>query len=233
MWSYFIVKLFTFIALFFGDFYCGCLSRKFNTVVRVSTKTKTPCDLSADAGVSLKTFMELPIEQYALIKLPLNAKLSRLPDESPYHFELIVPPVQFFSVSVCPKVYCNVTIEPEFVFISSNKCILSGSTFVEDIISNCFIFDVKTRISYLDTPTFKSLFSSTDIFVRVDPPPPFNLIPKDILESTGNLVMEAVTKQLEGGFLRSLATDYNRWAKDRNYRTNRLELSSESKNMFA
>jgi len=51
-----------------------------------------------------------------------------------------------------------------------------------------------------------------------------------MLESTGNAVMEAILIQIENGFLKSLALDYNRWANDSKYRIERASFDKISRN---
>jgi hypothetical protein len=70
-----------------------------------------------------------------------------------------------------------------------------------------------------------SIKSSSDIKVLLDPPAPFSLLPRPVLEQTGNAVMQASLNALQGAFIESLAKDYARWARDPSYRAARAELS--------
>jgi len=63
--------------------------------------------------------------------------------------------------------------------------------------------------------------------VLLDPPAPFSLLPRPVLEQTGNAVMQASLHALQGAFIQSLAKDYARWARDPAYRASRAELSRD------
>lgn len=199
----------------------GRCVRRFDTTVRITSRSSAPCRIDTDIGASLGDYMHLPVDQYALIKLPHNAKLVRVFSEEENLFELTVPTVRFFQLKVLPVVFCKVSQRDNAVFITSDKCFLSGSDYIDNVINKCFIFDVRTWVTYTDKPRMKTIHSLTEILVKVDPPPPFNLIPRDVLEATGNFAMAAATQQIEQGFLQSLAADYNRCAIDSKYRESR------------
>ena len=44
-------------------------SNSFDTVVDVSSKYEADCSLVADSGISLSTYMRLPVDQYVCIKV--------------------------------------------------------------------------------------------------------------------------------------------------------------------
>ena len=63
---------------------------KFDTIVSVKSRNEVRNIFHTDdPNVSLTRYMNLPIEQYALIKLPLGATLTK-EDDSP-EFKLTVP----------------------------------------------------------------------------------------------------------------------------------------------
>lgn len=187
--------------------------RKYDTIVKVLSNNKRKCGDKADPGISLTNYMKLPVEQYVCIKMPLDANLVRLEDSL---FVLTVPPVNFFHLSVSPSVYCNVTQNDTAVIIESNKCILDGSPYVKGL-NGCFKFFIRTVFRWEDSNE-KVIFSSSDLFVEVDPPSPFSRIARPILERTGYIAMNTAISIIEREFVKSLSLDYLRWANDAKYR---------------
>jgi hypothetical protein len=70
-------------------------------------------------------------------------------------------------------------------------------------------------------PAKPAICSVTDLRVGVDPPPPFSRISARVLTRVGNAVLGAVCAQLQRVFVKALAADYARWARDADYRAAR------------
>lgn len=64
--------------------------------------------------------------------------------------------------------------------------------------------------------------SQLDVWCEVVPP--FNLMPRELLQSSCNTVLSATSSMLLPLFLRRLAADYQRWATDPQYRETRAQL---------
>ena len=196
------------------------LHMAYNTFVRVSSDFEVDCKMDADNGVSLTDYMRLPVDQYVCIDMPLNATLQRMGSSDSTVFNLTVPPVTFFQLSVSPMLFCHVTQSEESVRIQSSSCILRGSPYVESL-NGCFEININTVFSWVDTEEKRSLCSKSDIFVQVDPPRPFKYFGKTILEATGSLAMSIALNQIENAFVKSLVKDYERWVTDAEYRVSR------------
>lgn len=192
----------------------------FDTVVEVSSKYESKCSLKADEGISLSNYMQLPVEQYVCIKMPLDATLSRIDGNQ---FNMTVPPVKFFNLDVSPSLICYVTQSEEGVIIESNECYLRGSPFVANL-NGCFKMKIKTVFSWIDSSVKKSILSASSIFVEVDPPVPFKYFGKAVLETTGSLAMSIALRQIENAFVTSLSNDYERWVTNKDYRMQRMGL---------
>ena len=172
--------------------------------------------------ISLESYMTLPVEQYVLVPMPLNAKLSRQDDE----FLLIVPPMNFFNLQVQPIVTASVILEPNQVVISSKKCRLNSptgeSSYIEKVrLNDRFQFYASCTLSW-DT---ENIFASTKIKVDVDPPRPFDKLPRKLLETTGNTAMRLSMNYIIRSFLKGLSQDFYRWSEDEEYREQRGALS--------
>mmetsp|Transcript_772 Transcript_772/g.2080 ORF Transcript_772/g.2080 Transcript_772/m.2080 type:complete len:185 (-) Transcript_772:172-726(-) len=176
--------------------------------------------------------MQLPVEQYCSIQLPMDAQLMPASDVWPSRsgadeFALRVPPLQFpipgVPIVVEPLVYALVRPHPSFVEISSDECTLSGSPFVESLrLNERFTFRVRTQLTWSETevPTIRA---ETRIQADVETPSLFALIPRTLLERIAASAMSLVLQQLQGTFLRNLAADFARWTTDPHYRDTRSE----------
>ena len=179
-----------------------------------------------EEGLDLETYMTLPVEQYVLVPMPLNAKLSRQDDA----FLLTVPPLQFFSLKVQPLVTAQVQLTPNQVTITSTQCRLqspdhSESSYLERVqLNDRFQFCATTTLTW--NTTEHCIFADTHIQVDVDPPPPFGKLPRRLLETTGNAAMRISMNYIIQSFLRGLAQDYQKWAHNSEYRQARESLSA-------
>eukprot|EP00977_Amphora_coffeiformis_P011839 scaffold2903_cov170-Amphora_coffeaeformis.AAC.16 len=209
---------------------------------------------------SLNTYMTLPVEQYVLVPMPLNSKLSRV--ESKNHeneFLLQVPPIQFWSLQVQPLVTAQVVLDPDRVRITSNQCRLQSpeESYIERVrLNERFNFSVSCTLTWEDDDEEEEveekeeydnsrqqqydeekitgkrmIYAETQIHVNVDPPRPFHRIPKSALEAAGSAAMKVSMNYLIRSFLRGLVQDYHKWASDPTYRTQRASLSSLSSSL--
>mmetsp|Transcript_2682 Transcript_2682/g.2805 ORF Transcript_2682/g.2805 Transcript_2682/m.2805 type:complete len:270 (-) Transcript_2682:200-1009(-) len=204
------------------------VSSNFNRIVSVNSRNEAKCGLNTDEiDTSLTTYMRLPVAQYACVKMPLGATLARVGNSD--EFVLEVPTVQFFHLTCQPTVYCTVTAAADdTVTITSEKCILSGSDVVDGLNAH-YNFNVITQFSWRDVKIQeKKIISNSKIIVFIDPPLIFKPLPKKVLESAGNLVMQAALNFIEKEFIKSLTDDYVKWATDKNYREKRAAMSSSS-----
>ena len=198
---------------------------KFNTVVNVKSRNDVRNIYSTDdSDLSLTSYMKLPVSQYALIKMPLGATLTKVPNTE--EFKLEVPNVKFFHLECKPTVYCTVSKSDrgDVVTIRSERCVLGGSPIVDSLNAH-YKFNVMTQLTWTDQPKEKSIISNSKILVFVDPPFIFKPFPKSLLESTGNLVMQVALNGIEKMFIKSLSEDYHKWATNRAYREERAALS--------
>jgi hypothetical protein len=193
------------------------LRMAFDTIVEVASSYESKCSLNADKGLGLTNYMQLPVEQYVCIKMPLDATLARVDGN---RFNLTVPPVRFFNLDVSPTMICRVTQSNEAVLIESSECTLRGSPFVESL-NGCFRMMIKTSFKWIDTPSRRSILSNSKIYVEVDPPAPFKYFGKNILEKTGSLALSIALRQIENAFVSSLSRDYEKWVTDKQYRHQR------------
>lgn len=211
--------------------------------IRVSESITQPVESPSGnaAVVGLTAYMRLPASQYVAIPLPLSASLDILPGTTD-RFRLCVPPLCFNLpglpvVEATPTVLARVSTSEDRVVISSNECSIAGSPLIEKLrLNERYNFSVETCFTWRQnddgeapsTATAASqadggdaIFSSTTIEVDVDPPGPFALMPRFVLEAVGNSVMALALTRLQTPFVANLAADYARWSSDEAYREER------------
>ena len=118
----------------------------YNTFVTVDSTFETACSLVADEGVSLSEYMQLPVDQYVCIKMPLDATLERIDGAK---FNMTVPPVRFFTLDVSPTIICDVSQSNEFVKIESSDCTLRGSPYVVGL-NGCYRLKISSTFTWSD-----------------------------------------------------------------------------------
>ena len=215
-----------------------------------------PPDASAD-DVTLTRYMRLPVEQYALIPMPMGSSLTRLTSEdaSPssgpgdaIEFELVVPKITFFKLSLQPVVHATVQPREDRVEIRSQSCTLRGSPYIEKVqLNERFDICVNTTLTWEDSlsrigatpgdgprdledgPSANcSITAETRIHVDIDVPRPFSSVPKAISQRTGNAALALSLKLVQATFVRNLAQDYAKWATEADYRNYRASLSARA-----
>ena len=219
-----------------------------DTKVKVRSSCSVPVSnrlAIQDDAVRLSNYMRLPVEQYALVPMPLNSTLSRLPGGSTSDFELVVPPVRFLWLQVQPVVHAFVVLEENKVVITGDRCTLKGSPFIAKVkLNERFSFNVWSELTWDDTldkgkdttigndegisnqrdESESTIYARSRIKVDVDVPRPFSAIPKRAIEATGDKAMQLSLNILLRSFMRGLASDYERWASDPEYRRRRAEM---------
>ena len=190
------------------------------------TRIVSSCSVAPkhDAGCSLPVYMQLPTDQYVLIPLPNNAKLEKKDEQ---HFTLLVPELQIFNVWLRPHVLSRVDVTPAGVIIEAVECRLDGSPEVERLkLNDVFEISVKVQLQGQEDPRgLRNMMTcNSEITVWVDPPQIFRaLFPKPLMLETGNAVVRSTLRLLQTTFLQGLASDYNRWATDAEYRQARQQ----------
>jgi hypothetical protein len=198
----------------------------------ISQRTSVP-PASDQPGCRLHDYMQLPASQYESIPLPLGATLVRVTGEMDL-FTLRVPPLRFAIprlpvVEVCPEVLARVVTLPDRVVIASEACRVSGSPLIDSLqLNERFNFSVRTCFTWRPDASAAgssdaTIHSQTDLAVDVDPPGPFAILPRRLLEPVGTSAMELALSSLHATFVTNLGTDYERWASNESYRIMRAQ----------
>uniref|UniRef100_A0A7S4JWY7 Lipid-binding serum glycoprotein C-terminal domain-containing protein n=1 Tax=Odontella aurita TaxID=265563 RepID=A0A7S4JWY7_9STRA len=180
---------------------------------------------------SLNDYMQLPAAQYACVPMPLNSSLTRIRGTAD-EFKLIVPPMKFKvpgiqGVEVRPIVNARVTVEQDRVVIISDSCVINGSPMIEQIrLNDCFDITVRICLTW-STEAKQSITANSNIDMTLDPPGPFAFVPRQITEAIGNRAISIMLGALQKDFMKNLGRDFERWASDGEYRSNRNKLEIE------
>ena len=121
------------------------LNALYDARVQLDVKMRQPvpgaCALAGP--VSLDRYMQLPVEQYCAIPLPMKASLIRTARAD--EFEMRVPELAFRvpgkPITVTPLVLATVVSERDRVVIASDSCTLTGSPEVMRLIETTRLND--------------------------------------------------------------------------------------------
>eukprot|EP00577_Skeletonema_sp_RCC1716_P020492 CAMPEP_0113422326 /NCGR_PEP_ID=MMETSP0013_2-20120614/28400_1 /TAXON_ID=2843 ORGANISM="Skeletonema costatum, Strain 1716" /NCGR_SAMPLE_ID=MMETSP0013_2 /ASSEMBLY_ACC=CAM_ASM_000158 /LENGTH=299 /DNA_ID=CAMNT_0000310061 /DNA_START=134 /DNA_END=1033 /DNA_ORIENTATION=+ /assembly_acc=CAM_ASM_000158 len=123
-------------------------------VIPPPLQSSSECDGSSNDVVTLSNYMRLPVEQYVLIEMPLGSSLTKIDNNEVYkgeEFELVVPEITFFNLTLQPVVLCTVQPMEDRVVIFSDNCYLRGSSFIEKTrLNERFDFRVRCTLTWYD-----------------------------------------------------------------------------------
>mmetsp|Transcript_25137 Transcript_25137/g.63764 ORF Transcript_25137/g.63764 Transcript_25137/m.63764 type:complete len:271 (-) Transcript_25137:153-965(-) len=187
--------------------------------------------------VSLTNYMLLPVEQYFVLD---PKQIKHLGGN---RFLLIVPRINILNVWLEPEVEVEVTTvagpSPRVILQAENARI-RGSEAIERLrIDQRFCMRFVTELQWSGAPVVSSAASGAsfedeplasspgdisggahlDVWCEVIPP--FNLMPREVLQGTCNVVMQGLVSTLLPLFMSKLGEDYQRWAVDAAYRASR------------
>ncbi|XP_073112276.1 uncharacterized protein [Elaeis guineensis] len=156
----------------------------------------------------LVEYMSLPASQYSV----LDAERIERVDENT--FKCYVYRIKFFAFEVCPVLVVRVEEEPYGCCIRLLSCKLEGSPLVEAQ-NEKFSASMVNRIScnnYMGNSEMQQLTTDTAIEVTIEIPFAFQVMPVEVIESTGTQVLEQLLRIMLPRFLKQLVKDYQAWA---------------------
>eukprot|EP00195_Chlamydomonas_chlamydogama_P016167 CAMPEP_0202894648 /NCGR_PEP_ID=MMETSP1392-20130828/4006_1 /ASSEMBLY_ACC=CAM_ASM_000868 /TAXON_ID=225041 /ORGANISM="Chlamydomonas chlamydogama, Strain SAG 11-48b" /LENGTH=274 /DNA_ID=CAMNT_0049579399 /DNA_START=174 /DNA_END=998 /DNA_ORIENTATION=+ len=198
------------------------------------TASTTVQDFGGD--VSLSTYMMLPVEQYFV----LDPNQIRFLQGT--RFLLKVPRVEILNVWLEPEVEINVVsqAEPPRVVLQAENCRIRGSDLIENMrLDQKFCLRFTTELTWRSSKALPGdsvssmssyegdmmgqgeIVGNAQLDVWSEVIPPFNLMPRELLQSSCNVVMRGLVSTLLPLFVRKLGEDYEKWAVDPAYRAQR------------
>ena len=182
-------------------------------------------------AVSLDAYMRLPPEQYDELDPKMIKSLGG------NRFRLNVPRVALFNVWVQPTVdICVRQAEhPAQVVLEAERCELEGSDLLRRMrLNDRFTLNFTTALTWTPggaaaaagagAPAPGSIQGDLQLAVLTEVIPPFDLLPRSVLEGTCNAVLRGLMRTLLPLFLRNLAKDYEFWASSEEYRARRAAV---------
>lgn len=140
--------------------------------------------------------------------------------------------VQVMNVWIEPLATVRVkqTESPPRVHLMTETCEIYGSDVLHDLNLDgrfCMNFDAKLTWKSSTTKELPNgtgrgrIMADARIDVWSETEPPFNLMPKEFLEVSGNVPMDGLMRALLPLFLSNLQNDYQKWATNETYRAKR------------
>ncbi|ERN04770.1 uncharacterized protein LOC18432933 isoform X2 [Amborella trichopoda] len=156
----------------------------------------------------LADYMSLPASQYSVLDAE---RIERVDDNT---FRCYVYRFKFFAFEVCPVLLVRVEEEPKGCCIRLLSCKLEGSPFVvaqNEKFSASMVNKISCSTSNGNS-SVEQLKSETTIEVVIEIPFAFRAIPEELIESTGNRVLEQLLGIMLPRFMAQLEKDYKAWA---------------------
>jgi len=192
-----------------------------------ATGTSTTRLQDRGGDVSLSRYMTLPVEQYFVLDP------SQIRHIGNNRFMLKVPRINIFNAWLEPEVEIVTTssASPPKVVLQAENCRIRGSEGIESWkLDQRFCLSFVTELTWsseqrLEGPGPGQITGNAKLEVFSEVIPPFNLMPRSMLEGSCNVVMAGLVNTLLPLFLRKLGEDYTKWAAEPEYREARAQRS--------
>lgn len=136
---------------------------------------------------------------------------SRMEQLSPEKFRLKMRPREFMMFRLQPTVDLRVWAKADgTIHLASVGCEIRGV----DYINQRFALDLLGKLSPCEVNGITYLKGKADLNVQVDVPPPLDMTPQMILETTGNGLLRSILLTIKQRIAQQLLLDYRRWASD-------------------
>lgn len=173
--------------------------------VKSSTKTK-------EINRSVEDYIKLPASQYSVLSAQ---QIERLSDTS---FKCVLGNMNFFGNIICPILYVDVNVYPdqlksEIVVVRAET---TGSE-IADKLSGTFNVSASNVISVGVDKKFNKVLCS-EVNLNIDVIVPKSKIPLNVIQTSGNFLIQSSLSVIVAAFIRILAADFKRWSAGDNER---------------
>ncbi|MGB3403547.1 MAG: DUF1997 domain-containing protein [Microcoleaceae cyanobacterium] len=155
---------------------------------------------------------QIPIQHYLRQPKRLVTALvdpTRLEQLSQDCFRLKMRPLSFMMLTIQPTVDLRVwTLSDGTLRLKSIGCEIRGVEYINER----FALNLFGRLSPCEIEGIPHLKGIADLEVKVELPPPLQLTPTPILETTGNGLLKSVLVSVKQRLMHNLLVDYRRWA---------------------
>lgn len=168
---------------------------------------------SASEGVVIEVPREpVPIQHYLrqprrLVSALVDPRRTEQLGEN--LFRLKMRPLRFIILNLQPTVDLQVQSNTEgHVHLESVGCEIRGVEYI----NQRFRLKLVGNLYPVQTGDQTSLQGKADLEVQVDVPPPLEIMPRAVLESTGNNLLSRVLSTIKQRLMHQLIVDYCHWA---------------------
>lgn len=156
---------------------------------------------------SVEAYMALPATEYSVLA---SDSIIRLDDTN---FKATLPTMNFFGTKLTPVLYVDVTVYPDEgrSIIAVKRAEIMGSEIADKINGTFNIQAINTVRAGVDSKNRKTLSSETDLTINVIVPDS-SKVPKGVIQSSGNFIMQSSLNLIVPTFVRLLAFDFSRWS---------------------
>eukprot|EP01026_Neomeris_dumetosa_P043465 TRINITY_DN3644_c0_g1_i1.p1 TRINITY_DN3644_c0_g1~~TRINITY_DN3644_c0_g1_i1.p1 ORF type:complete len:255 (-),score=26.19 TRINITY_DN3644_c0_g1_i1:380-1144(-) len=191
------------------------------------SKSVRVMDRGGETGLS--AYMRLPPEQYSILDANIIQYLGN------DRFQLNVPRLDLImNVWVKPIVDVEVTVSPDMVRVRAYNCIVDGPPVIKSL-NEKFCFSLWLNLSHMPAQNasrngnqrsqYGEIRGKARLDVWSENIPQLMLIPKEVIQSTVNLVLDQCMQAFLTLFMQRLANDSNQWQKSPKYRKQREETA--------
>jgi Protein of unknown function (DUF1997) len=125
-----------------------------------------------------------------------------------YRFQIL--PLKFLHLQLIPSVDLHVWVDRQNILhIQSEACEIEGIEMFRDRLQLNLEGSLQSDLHH-GKP---GLSGVANLQVEVNLPPPFNLMPRSIVEATGNGLLASVLMTIKQRLMRHLVADYRQWAR--------------------
>ena len=137
----------------------------------------------------------------------LNALLDARQIErlSPGHYRYLLADLQVFQLQVKPVVALQIENIDDTLLMRALDCDLEGNAGVDD-----FKLTLEARLESHD----RGLKGNAQLEVQVSRPPLLRLIPRRVLESTGESILNGILIGIKARVSQQLLSDFRRWCRE-------------------
>ena len=127
-------------------------------------------------------------------------------------YRLKMRPLKFFMLKIEPVVDLEIwTTADGTVQLRSTNCELRGI----ETINEHFQLDLSGTMQPCHVGGKTYLKGKAELGLKIHLPPPFTMMPKSMVQSTGNNLLGSVLLKMKKGLMRDLLLNYRQWASEK------------------
>lgn len=158
---------------------------------------------------------EQPVEIESYLRQPERivraiADPSRIEQLSGDCYRLRMRPLSFFMLKIEPTVDMKIWADADgTIHLKSVACELRGI----ETINDHFQLELSGTMQACSSNGKTYLRGGAELGLKIYLPPPFSMMPKGMVQNTGNNLLGSVLLKMKQGLMQQLLLDYSEWAK--------------------